>query len=445
MAEAGAAVAYAAKNLVEGAALLAKGVYDPTLPLKATLQPIKDVDVPQAYQTISVIKGRAYAFGGKTLSKSGVEELADNDMHVIILPASGVESTDYRRIEATEGAPLERWGHSAAVVDDRIYMFGGSGQDDGDPIDEQGRVWVFNTATNAWYALDPHPESKRPEPRSQHASAASEHPQPTQRPTGEGVAPQMPIDPAKEVPEPPAPDTYGTIIVQGGKAKSGEQLHDIWAFDLSSRTWAELPSLPSPMSGSSSLAMTEKRIYAFTRGQTSYMDLTPGTFDDRAGEGELGLTPLGPWCKLSSSATSEEEDTSHPGDREGATLVPVTTGQGRNYLLLLGGQTPLGGETLEDIWALQLKPEGMTAASFKDAARQAIRKDTGEMMWEEVKYYDSEGVMIQESQPGRGTGRRKGMAVAKGTEVDGASVVAWGGVGEDGKVRGDGVMVTVDR
>ncbi|OTA38126.1 hypothetical protein BTJ68_01985 [Hortaea werneckii EXF-2000] len=422
MAEAGAAVAYAAKNLVEGAALLAKGVYDPTLPLKATLQPIKDVDVPQAYQTISVIKGRAYAFGGKTLSKSGVEELADNDMHVIILPASGVESTDYRRIEATEGAPLERWGHSAAVVDDRIYMFGGSGQDDGDPIDEQGRVWVFNTATNA-----------------------CEHPQPTQRPTGEGVAPQMPIDPAKEVPEPPAPDTYGTIIVQGGKAKSGEQLHDIWAFDLSSRTWAELPSLPSPMSGSSSLAMTEKRIYAFARGQTSYMDLTPGTFDDRAGEGELGLTPLGPWCKLSSSATSEEEDTSHPGDREGATLVPVTTGQGRNYLLLLGGQTPLGGETLEDIWALQLKPEGMTAASFKDAARQAIRKDTGEMMWEEVKYYDSEGVMIQESQPGRGTGRRKGMAVAKGTEVDGASVVAWGGVGEDGKVRGDGVMVTVDR
>ncbi|KAI7309724.1 galactose oxidase [Hortaea werneckii] len=445
MAEAGAAVAYAAKNLVEGAALLAKGVYDPTLPLKATLQPIKDVEVPQAYHTISVIKGRAYAFGGKTSSKSGGEELADNDMHVIILPASGVESTDYRRIEATEGAPPRRWGHSAAVVDDRIYVFGGSGQDNGEPIDESGRVWVFNTATNAWYALDPHPESKRPEPRSQHASAASEHPQPTQRPTGEGVAPQMPIDPAKEVPEPPAQDTYGTIIIQGGKAKSGEQLHDIWAFDISSRTWAELPSLPSPMSGSSSLAMTEKRIYAFARGQTSYMDLTPGNFDDRAGEGELGLTPLGPWCKLSSSATSEEEEkASHPGDREGATLVPVTTGQGRNYLLLLGGQTPFG-ETLEDIWALQLKPEGMTAASVKDAARQAIRKDTGEMMWEEVKYYDSEGVMIQESQPGRGTGRRKGMAVAKGTEVDGASVVAWGGVGEDGRVRGDGVMVTVDR
>ncbi|KAI7545064.1 hypothetical protein KC316_g14923, partial [Hortaea werneckii] len=146
--KAGAAVAYAAKNLVEGAALLAKGVYDPTLPLKATLQPIKDVEVPQAYHTISVIKGRAHAFGGKTSSKSGGEELADNDMHVIILPASGVESTDYRRIEATEGSPPRRWGHSAAVVDDRIYVFGGSGQDDGEPIDEQGRVWVFNTATN---------------------------------------------------------------------------------------------------------------------------------------------------------------------------------------------------------------------------------------------------------------------------------------------------------
>ena len=125
-------------------------------------------------------------------------------------------------------------------------------------------------------------------------------------------------------------------------------------------------------------------------------------------------------------------------------MIQVTTGQGRNYLLLIGGQSQ-SGETLEDIWSLQLKPEGMTAASFKDAARVAIKKETNEASWDEVKYLDENGVLIQEGQPGRSIGPRKGLAAAKGTEVDGASVIVWGGVGWDGKVRGDGLMITVDR
>lgn len=117
-------------------------------------------------------------------------------------------------------------------------------------------------------------------------------------------------------------------------------------------------------------------------------------------------------------------------------MLPVTTGQGRNYLLLLGGDVE------EDIWVLQLKPEGMTAASFKDAARMAIKKDTNETQWSEVKYMNAEGVMIQEGQQGRGLGPRMGMAAAKEVDVDGASVIVWGGI-TDGKPRGDGLMVSV--
>ena len=124
-------------------------------------------------------------------------------------------------------------------------------------------------------------------------------------------------------------------------------------------------------------------------------------------------------------------------------MVPVTTGQGRNYLLLLGGESQ-AGETLEDIWTLQLKPEGMTAASFKDAARMAIKKDTGEARWSEVKYCNDEGVMIEEGQHERGSGLRTGAAAAKGGEVDGATVVIWGGIGADGKARGDGMMITLE-
>ena len=94
---------------------------------------------------------------------------------------------------------------------------------------------------------------------------------------------------------------------------------------------------------------------------------------------------------------------------------------------------------------LQLKPEGMTAASFKDAARMAIKKSTAEEEWAEVKYYDAEGVMLQEGQEKRGIGGRGGFAAAKGTEIDGCSVLVWGGVGPDGRTHGDGLMITVDR
>jgi hypothetical protein len=123
-------------------------------------------------------------------------------------------------------------------------------------------------------------------------------------------------------------------------------------------------------------------------------------------------------------------------------MLPVTTGQGRNYLALLGGESQ-SGDVEEDIWVLQLKPEGMTAASFKDAARMAIKKDTNETQWSEVKYLNAEGVMIQEGQQGRGIGPRKGAAAAKEVDVDGASLIIWGGIGADGKPRGDGLMVSV--
>lgn len=81
----------------------------------------------------------------------------------------------------------------------------------------------------------------------------------------------------------------------------------------------------------------------------------------------------------------------------------------------------------EDIWALQLKPEGMTAASFKDAARMAIKKDTNEAQWAELKYLNADGVMIQEGQQGRGIGPRRACAAAKELDVDGASLIVWGG------------------
>lgn len=137
MAEAAGAL-YGVKNVLESAALLAKGIYDPTLPLKATLKQIQAEKLPRAFHSLSIIAGRAYIFGGRTTGKDGGQQLADNDMHLVILPSSGVESADYKRVEATSEAPPKRYGARSAVIDDNIYIFGGKGEGD-DPLDESGR------------------------------------------------------------------------------------------------------------------------------------------------------------------------------------------------------------------------------------------------------------------------------------------------------------------
>jgi hypothetical protein len=438
MAEA-AGVLYGVKNVLESAALLAKGVYDPTLPLRATLKTIPQVELSRAYHSLSVIKGRAYIFGGRTTGNEDGQQLADNDMHIVILPFSGVDGADYKRVEATGESPPRRYGHRATVIDDRIYVFGGK-TDGQDPVDEHGRVWVYDTVWNKWSHFDPAQGSPVPEPRYRHASVASEHPKPRAKKPDPSILPQAPPDPEKMMPDIPSPVTYGTVIIQGGIGKEGTPLNDMWTFDIDSRTWAELPEPNSSASGQPSLALVGRRLYCYSRAQMSYLDLTHSSFNDMSGSGELGLAPSGPWSTIP-HATGFDEST-HPGERWGASMTHVTTGQGRHYLLLIGGLSP-SSQPLEDIWALQLKPEGMTAASFKDAARMAIKKNTGEAEWREAKYYDADGVALAEGQGG--IGGRTGFASAEATEIDGASVMLWGGVAKDGRVLGDGLVVTVDR
>lgn len=302
-------------------------------------------------------------------------------------------------------------------------------------------VGVYDTTLDKWTHLDPPENSSRPDPRASHASVASEHPRPATQKPNEDILPQQPPDPETTMPEIPDANSYGTLIIQGGRAKSGNNLVDMWSFDISSRRWAELPDLPGVSTPSPSLSLLDQRLYAFSAGQTSFLDLTKDSYDDIYGRAELGIAPLRPWQSL--PATSSAPEKNHPGERTEASMIPVTTGQGRNYLLLNGGKSQ-SSEPLEDVWVQQLKPEGMTAASFLEAARIFIKKNTNDAEWEEVKYHNADGVMIQEGQPGRGIGLREGFAAAAYTEVDGASVLAWGGLSADDKPRGDGLMITVD-
>ncbi|TKA76465.1 hypothetical protein B0A49_02229 [Cryomyces minteri] len=449
MAEA-AGVLYALETAVEGAVAFAKGIYDPTLPLNATFSPIPGLSLPRSGHSLSVVKGRAYLFGG-TGSGPGLEGRdPDNDMHIIVLPSSGVTEADYQRVTArpsTSGGPVPspRSGHSAAVLDDRIYIYGGASNED-------GRVWVFDTEFNIWSCLDPDDDIDipTPGPRQGHSSVTNENPRTVIQPTDHDTLPQQPPDPAKYVPEPPAPDSYGTVIISGGRRQDDTEADDVWIFDIRSRTWSELPrpssssarqsSRGKPRSrGSTTLAIVGDRLYQYNgeEGHVARLELDKDTLSQRSENRGFSTATHGEW------QYTTWEGSKGPPPRSGAAFIPVTTGQGREYLLLFGGD--FDGKNYSDVWTLQLKPGNMTAASVKDATRQAIKKHTAEATWAEVRYYNAEGKMVQENQQ-RGIGSRSQFAAARGTEVDGASVVVWGGNDPaNRRVVGDGLMITVDR
>jgi len=442
---------YAAENLLSGAAALFKGITHPTLPIRANLTRITSVPLPRSHHTVSVVKGRAYVFGGEI--EPG--KLADNAMHAVILPSSGVLEADYttfpaRAANGLDDVPSPRKGHSATVIGDSIYIFGGEGEG---VSDEKGRVWVYHTIRNTWSFLDPASDAVPPAQRTGHSSASSDLPGPRTL-TYHEKAPQAPADPAKVVPEPADPDTWGTIFVVGGRnIASRELLSDALAFDVRTRVWSNIPTPPGQPREGASLSLVGDRLYRFggkgveTFGSGAVESLDVSHVWKHA---EGGTTPLATgwaWEEVT-HADSQGLTPAAPQARSNAGLVGVTTGQGRQYLLAVGGEAE-NSNFLDDIWALQLPPERSTAAAMKDTMRATIKRDTHESQWAEVlyKYVDTKGEEEKEipGEPKKGLGSRNMFGTAKGTEVDGATAVVWGGVDVDGNVLNDGWLITVDR
>ncbi|KAL5388373.1 hypothetical protein DPSP01_002949 [Paraphaeosphaeria sporulosa] len=456
MEPAAAGALYAAENLLSGAAALVKGITHPTLPLKANLTRIESVPLPRSGHSLSVVKGRAYVFGGETAHG----ELADNDMHIIILPSSGVLEADYTTLKArpeTAGGavPASRKGHSSVVIGDSIYIFGGEGVQE-----ENGRIWVLDTLRNTWSFLDPAPDTAAPAHRTGHAAVASGLPGP-RNVTYKEKAPQQPVDPAKVVPEPADADSWGTIFVVGGRETgTGDLAKDALAFDVRSRTWSNIPTPDGPPTEGASLALVGNSLYLFggkTATETGESATAKTQVLDASSvwqHAEDGTTPLASgwaWDSLSASSAANSSSSLTPSPRFAAGLEDVTTGQGRHYLLLFGGSSPAPDNNitlLDDVWAFQLPSERASAAIAKDAVRAGLKRETHEAHWAEVgcRYMDTRGDELAQEKSGiKGFGSRSGFAAAKGTEVDGASVVVWGGVDAEGRILSDGWLITAER
>ncbi|KAK8220610.1 hypothetical protein IWZ01DRAFT_427296 [Phyllosticta capitalensis] len=456
----------AAGHLVQGALSLAKGERT----FKATFAPIQGAPLPRTGHSINVIKGRAYVFGGE--DADGL--ITDNDMHVVILPSSGVREADYYSIKAKPAVadgpvPAPRKGHSASVVGEDIFVYGGVLSED-DEQEAEGVVWVFSPVRSSWTALHPsnsaHPT---PAPRSHHAFTATEEPRPKETtPRQQPGLPQQPGDPSLHVPEPPAPGSWGTLFISCGASTnpiaSGAPVHDLWTFDIRTRTWTSLAAPPGPARIGATMAMVGTRLYLI--GGSSGPTVTPDiNGSSNAVPSELcTLDVSGLWKFAEAGGPPARTQNSHweilpheqgegpEGNRTGASLLEYATGHGRHYLLLLRGlEDPPA--YWDDMWVYQLPATAGSSASFKDATRRQTQLDVREGLWTEVLYqYVNEAGDVVKERPlsltgagAKGMGGRTGFAAAKGTEVEGASVVVWGGVDEVGKAFDDGWMITVTR
>lgn len=175
--------------------------------MTGTWEHISVPPIQRSSHSVDVVAGTAYIFGGE----GGPRRPPDNDVHVVMLPYTSAPADCYSikakaepkpstevagKGKETEPTPLgdlpaPRVGHATAVIGNRIFLFGGRSAPDSGPLDERGRVWVFDTKAHLWSYLDPvlaadptvasvnedcTQRPTYPAPRSYHAAVATDKP-----------------------------------------------------------------------------------------------------------------------------------------------------------------------------------------------------------------------------------------------------------------------------
>ena len=139
-----------------------------------------------------------------------------------------------------------------------------------------------------------------------------------------------------------------------------------------------------------------------------------------------------------------------PGNRSVAGLQAITTGMGREYLvLLLGERDPsndghnAAGKFWGDVWTFQCPPLGMTGASFKDATWQALGRETGEGQWSVMQVADAEGAEGEDVH-NLVPSQRGWFASSTLGDLDASSIVLWGGLNGNNERESDGWILRVE-
>ena len=452
----------AVSTTVEGAAVAGIGLAQSTQPLNATFTRItSEAFLPRSSHSITVIQGKAYIFGGK--DSSG--KLADDNIHIIRLPAkkpSNLGEPEYKCVPSLgqdddTKVPGPRTGHTACALGYRIYVFGGKGQDQ-QALEEHGKIWIFDTELLRWSCLEPTTENPYPPARYQHSAVASEHPLPNNNVSDTASYAEQIKSTVSKIPSligkaSPPKEPHGSIIVCSGLSSSSDTMTDVWTFTVASNTWSPLPSIPSTPFPPS-LALTNNTLYILggssdVGNEIHHLQLQPATYNDARGTADLDLkAKISEWSALPFPTNPLAPG---PRPRKGAGMIPVTTGNGRLYLLYLMGEKVLQGEEKEeaqywsDTWSYQTPAVDVAPAGIKDKTRSLMGISTGEGTWSEVKVIpNEEGSGGLETEGKSHPGPRGWFAsCALGTDFDGGGVVLWGGINAKGETEGEGWIISV--
>lgn len=191
------------------------------------------------------------------------------------------------------------------------------------PVDEAGAVWAYTPSTHTWTQLQPSDSSAPvPPPRSYHTSTS---------------------------------DGARTFYVHAGCPAAG-RLSDLWAFDVETREWRQLPDAPGPKRGGTSIAFSGGKLYR--------MNGFDGT-TEVGGSIDVFDTAAGTWETKSFTADGRDG----PEPRSVCALLPVQLGRKQKLLTLFGERDPssLGhagaGKMLGDVWIYDISEEWWTKLS----------------------------------------------------------------------------------
>ncbi|KAK4226507.1 nitrile-specifier protein 2 [Podospora fimiseda] len=471
----------------------------PSLPtghsgFKGTWEKIQVPPLPRSGHTANIVSGTVYIFGGETDSP---RRPTDNQMHAVILPSSGAQA-DYFAIkpkssstgetepdpslptivettitdDSTEEIPLAspptkgkspslpnvpspRVGHASAVIGTRIFIFGGRSPSSSTPIDEAGRVWIFDTRTSLWSYLSPQPNTLFPSPRHFHSAVSTPKPNSFTNPPNPHPNPPLAqsqswqewarstaetpdIGEVAELATDADSDGYGTLIIAGGILDSDGETDEVWAFDVRGKTWQRLPSLPNP-AFVPALALYKSRLYHYAAGRLEYLELVVDEFNDKFATGEEVVLSSrdGGWKSFPVPNVTQEELLQHgPGERVGARLEAITVGGGREYLALIQGKTGKGGGYGDDVYVFQVPSQNMSIASATDTVLGVVKRGkTGEGKWVKVALGPEDD---EDDESAEGPGGRAWIASTTMGELEENGIVVWGGKTDGEKVLGDG-------
>jgi Galactose oxidase, central domain len=233
-------------------------------------------------------------------------------------------------------APTPRVGTASTCLGGKVYLFSGRGGVAMTAIEENGLLWTFDcspstaSSTPTWTLISPaDPSAPYPEGRSYHALTN---------------------------------DDSNIIYLHGGCPATG-RLSDLWAFNISSRTWIELIPAPGSGRGGSSIAMSGDCLYRMNG------------FDGKTEQGgnlDIYMPSQKTWSPISYTPNGIDG----PEPRSVSCLLAVQI-QGRPCLMTAFGEhdpSPLGhqgaGRMLDDIWVFDIQTSKWSQVNAADGSSE---------------------------------------------------------------------------